>query len=85
MVDIASVFGILGAITASSLFFPQVWTSYKTKRTKDLAWFTIVIGMLNGAFWVAYGVLKNDPFIYITNTLLFTGVFLLALLKKKYG
>jgi uncharacterized protein with PQ loop repeat len=85
MVDIAKVFGLLGSITAASLFFPQVYTSWKTKKTRDLAWFGIVIGLLNGVFWIVYGLLRSDPFIYVTNTILLIGAFLLLILKKRYG
>ncbi len=85
MVEIASIFGILGAITAASLFYPQVWASYKTKKTQGLSLYGIIIGMLNGVFWTTYGVLKTDPFIYITNIILFIGASLLIVLKKKYG
>lgn len=85
MVDIAAIFGLLGSITAASLFFPQVWASYKTKKTHDLSWFLIIVGMLNGFFWVAYGLFRADPFIYVTNTVLFIGAFLLMLLKRMYG
>lgn len=85
MNDIASLFGLLGVITASSLFFPQVWASYKTKKTHDLAWSFIIIGILNGAFWIIYGLLRFDPIIYVTNILVFIGVLLLAVLKKKHG
>ena len=81
---LVSLFGLLGSITAASLFFPQVWSSYKAKKTRDIAWFGIVIGMLNGIFWVVYGLLKMDPFIYVTNTVLFVGAFLLMLLKRRY-
>ncbi|MBI4167865.1 MAG: hypothetical protein HY515_02810 [Candidatus Aenigmarchaeota archaeon] len=84
MTDLASIFGLLGAVTASTIFFPQVWKTWKTKRTKDLSWLTIIIGMLNGFFWIVYGLLKLDPFIYVTNTLLFIATTLLAILKKKY-
>lgn len=79
-----SLFGILGSITAASLFFPQVWASYKAKHTRDIAWFGIIIGMLNGVFWVIYGLLMQDPFIYVTNAILFLGAFLLMLLKRRY-
>lgn len=51
MIDVASLFGLLGSITASSLFFPQVWQSYKTKKTKDLAWFGTEWSILGG-LWV---------------------------------
>lgn len=84
METISTLFGLLGSFTAASLFFPQVWTSYKTKRTHDLAWFGIIIGMLNGFFWVVYGLLQADPFIWVTNTILFVGAFSLMVLKKKY-
>ena len=85
MVDVATIFGLFGSITAASLFFPQVYTSWKTKKTHDLAWFGIIIGMLNGIFWIVYGLFRLDPFIYVTNTVLFTGAFLLMILKRKYG
>lgn len=85
MIDITTVFGFLASFTAASIFFPQVYASYKTKNTQSLVWSGIWIGMLNGVFWIIYGFLKMDPFIYVTNTLLFIGAFLLMLLKKKYG
>lgn len=85
MVDIAAIFGLLGSITAASLFFPQVWASYKMKETRDLSWFLIIVGMLNGFFWTVYGLFRADPFIYVTNIILFIGAFLLMLLKRRYG
>ena len=84
MQNLEIIFGLLGSITAALLFFPQVLVSYKSKKTHDIAWFGIVIGLLNGFFWVVYGLIKSDPFIYITNIILFIGAFLLFLLKKKY-
>ncbi|MEK9156692.1 MAG: SemiSWEET family transporter [Patescibacteria group bacterium] len=84
MITFESVVGILGSLTAASLFFPQVYVSWKAKRTGDLAWFGIIVGMLNGVFWSTYGFLKMDPFIYVTNSILFLGASLLMLLKLKY-
>ena len=79
------LFGYLASTFAAFLFFPQVLTSFKTKKTKDLSWMGIIIGMLNGISWVFYGLLKGDPFIWVTNSILFVGAFLLMILKKKYG
>ena len=84
MFDIASIFGLFGSVTAASMFFPQVWRSYKTKKTHDLAWFGIIVEMLNGIFWIIYGRFRSDPFIYVTNAILFIGAFLLMILKRKY-
>lgn len=83
--DIAPLFGLLGSITAASLFLPQTYKSYKTKKTGDLSYFGIILGMLNGIFWVVYGAMKSDPFIYVTNAILLASTFFLFVLKKKYN
>jgi len=80
-----SLLGLCASITSACLFLPQVWSSHKTKKTKEIAWTSIIIGLLNACLWAWYGVLKNDPFIYVTNILCFSGAFLLLLLKKKHG
>jgi uncharacterized protein with PQ loop repeat len=85
MFDATFLLGLMGSITAATLFFPQVWTSFRSKKTKNLSWFTISLGVLNGAAWIAYGIRKEDPFIYATNAFLFLSTLLLAVLKKKYG
>lgn len=84
MKNIELLFGYLGSFFAASIFFPQVWSSFKTKKTRDLSWAGIIIGMLNGVSWVVYGSLKGDPFIWVTNSILFVGAFFLMILKKKY-
>ncbi|MFH0889559.1 MAG: SemiSWEET family transporter [Candidatus Aenigmatarchaeota archaeon] len=85
MADLTAVFGLLGAITAATIFLPQVWKAYKTKKTKDLSWLTIAIGILNGIFWIVYGLMKTDPFIYVTNLVLLSATISLAFLKNRYG
>ncbi|NJB81933.1 SemiSWEET family sugar transporter [Wenyingzhuangia aestuarii] len=84
MITIASVFGVLGGITSSSMFFPQVWKSYKQKDTSSLSWIGLCVGALNGFFWLMYGVFKDDPIIYVTNSFFTLGALLLLMLKMKY-
>ncbi|NIJ43617.1 MtN3 and saliva related transmembrane protein [Wenyingzhuangia heitensis] len=84
MGNFASLFGVLGAMTSSSMFFPQVWKSFKQKDTSSLSWPGLVIGMLNGFFWLMYGILKLDPYIYVTNSFFTLGAVLLLILKFKY-
>lgn len=85
MKNLELLFGYLGSTFAALIFFPQVWASFKTKKTRNLSWLGIIIGMLNGISWVCYGLLKGDPFIWVTNSILFVGAFLLMILKKKHG
>jgi MtN3 and saliva related transmembrane protein len=85
MIDVVSVFGLMGAITAAGLFYPQVWKSYRTRRTNDVSWLGVVFWMLDGIIWIIYGLLRSDPFIYVTNIALFIGAFLMMVLKKRYG
>ncbi|MFH1105796.1 MAG: SemiSWEET family transporter [Candidatus Aenigmatarchaeota archaeon] len=82
--ELVAIFGFLGAVTASIIFIPQVWKSWTSKKTNDLSWLTIILGILNGIFWVSYGALKNDPYIYLTNIFLFFATTCLALMKWKY-
>ncbi|MBS3054327.1 MAG: hypothetical protein J4431_02210 [Candidatus Aenigmarchaeota archaeon] len=77
--------GLSGSVTASVLFFPQVWSSYKTRSTKDLSWAIILIGIANGAIWTIYGLLKADAFIYVTNFMIVIATSMLFVLKRKYG
>ncbi|MBI5122470.1 hypothetical protein HZA75_01285 [Candidatus Roizmanbacteria bacterium] len=44
MNNLELLFGYLGSIFAALLFFPQVWSSFKTKKTRDLSWMGIIIG-----------------------------------------
>lgn len=83
--NLDSVIGLCGSITSACLFLPQVWSSHKTKQTQQIAWTSVFVGLLNAFFWTGYGILKNDPFIYVTNILSFFGAFLLLLLKKRHG
>ena len=85
MKNLELLFGYLGSIFAALIFFPQVWASFKTKKTRDLSLMGIIIGMLNGISWVVYGLLKGDPFIWVTNAILFVGAFFLMILKRKHG
>lgn len=84
MADWASIVGVMGGITSSSMFFPQVWKSFKQKDTSSLSWLGLIVGFVNGVFWLSYGVLKNDPILYVTNSFFTTGALLLILLKLKY-
>ncbi len=79
------ILGFLASTTAASLFFPQVWSAWRTRRTHDLSWFMILIGVANSCLWLLYGLLKSDPFIYVTNSLGFVATFMLLLLKRKHG
>ena len=85
MIEATTVLGFIGSITAATLFFPQVWTAWKTKNTKGLSIFMIFLGMLNGIAWSTYGILRLDPFIYITNSVLFIATTMLLILKRRYG
>ena len=82
--ELSAIFGLLGAMTASTIFFPQVLQTYKTKRTLELSWLTIVIGVINGFVWTIYGFMKADPFIYVTNILASIATLMLVVMKKKY-
>lgn len=67
--------GYLAAILTTTAFVPQ---AIKTIRTHDTEGISVLmyLGFTSGiVFWIAYGVLREDPVIIIANSL----TFLLAL------
>jgi MtN3 and saliva related transmembrane protein len=49
------------------MFLPQVVKTWKTKSAKDVSLAMFVIALTNQILWLAFGVLRNDPVIIITN------------------
>ena len=55
-----------GFLTVVS-FLPQVIQAWKTKRVKDISFWMIAILMTAAATWVAYGIMKKDMPVIVTN------------------
>jgi len=85
MIDIIFITGFIGSITAAIMLFPQVFRSYKTKKTESLAWSWLFLSLISGGSWFVYGFFKPDTFVLATNIFYLTALLSLMVLKKKYG
>ena len=83
-IEIITILGfIAGAFTTAS-FLPQVIKSWKTKHTKDLSLWMLIVLVSGIALWLTYGILLKDPPIIIANMVSLSLALLLLTLKIKY-
>jgi MtN3 and saliva related transmembrane protein len=78
---------ILGyaACTVTALtFLPQVIKTWKEKSAKNVSLMMFLIAFANEVMWIAYGVLKNDMVIIVTNVIMIIMCSIMISLKLKY-
>ncbi|HWU33063.1 MAG TPA: hypothetical protein VN108_09315 [Marmoricola sp.] len=69
--------GWFASALAISMFFPQLIRTYRFGFDGSIV--TIILATLNGAAWVAYGLLRGDMTIVVCNSLLGSSAFLIFL------
>jgi len=87
---ICQVFGWIGSAFISVMFFPQVYTTFKTKDVEGLSISFLLLNTFVCICWIIYGIgflLENDYFnsgtILIANTfVLFSTISLICAYKK---
>jgi MtN3 and saliva related transmembrane protein len=77
-------FGIMGGILNTIRLLPQVYKSWKTKKTSDLSGYFLAILFLQSVFIILYGIYKPDQIILWTNVSPLICSLILARLKIKY-
>ncbi len=76
---------LIGSIAASlttSSFLPQIFTSYRTKKMRDISPYLMTLYVVGTTLWLVYGIFKNDWVIIGANAL--ATAFNLTLLYMKY-
>ena len=71
------------AVTAFT-FLPQVVKTWKEKSAKNVSLMMFVIAFINEVMWIAYGVLRNDMVIIITNVIMIVMCSVMISLKLRY-
>jgi len=77
-------FGIFSGILNTVRLFPQVYKSWRTKKTADLSGYFVAILFFQSVFIILYGIYKPDPIILWTNVSPLICSVILARLKIKY-
>jgi MtN3 and saliva related transmembrane protein len=79
-----NLFGYAGTITGSFLMAPQVIKSFRTKKSEDVSMATVILYLLNGVFWLTYGVFISAMPVIIANAIALVISIALLILKLKY-
>jgi uncharacterized protein with PQ loop repeat len=82
--DWVTVFGVVGGIFTSFRFVPQLYQSFKTKKTRDLSRIFLFFVFGQSIFLILYGLVKPDYFVLYMNVLPLICTLLLVILKLKY-
>jgi len=74
-----------GACAVTSLtFLPQVIKTWKEKTAKNVSLLMFIIAFVNEVMWIAYGILRNDMVITITNIIMIMMCSVMISLKLRY-
>ena len=79
------VLGYVAGLITAFTFLPQVLKTWKTKSAKDVSLARFLIALTNQIMWLAFGILRDDPVIIITNALMLLMTSLMIILKLKYN
>jgi MtN3 and saliva related transmembrane protein len=71
------------AVTALT-FLPQVIKTWKEKSAKNVSMMMFIIAAINEIMWIAYGVLRDDMVIIVTNIIMIAMASIMISLKLRY-
>ena len=78
------ILGYTAGFVTTLTFLPQVIKTWKEKSSKDISLMMFLIAAANEIMWVAYGILKNDMVIILTNVVVLLLSSIMITLKLKY-
>ena len=76
-----TVLGLLAGACTTTSFLPQVVRTIRTGHATDISWGWLALFTCGVAGWLAYGVIKSDLAIAVTNAITLALVITLVLLK----
>ncbi|MDE2312039.1 MAG: SemiSWEET transporter [Patescibacteria group bacterium] len=83
--NITAVVGVTAAVLTTSCYVFQVAKSWKSKHTKDLSMGMFLTLLAGTVLWLVYGIMLNQPPIYLANGTTVLLSLSLVFLKFKYG
>jgi MtN3 and saliva related transmembrane protein len=79
------ILGLTAGAVTTLTFLPQVIKTWKEKSAKDISLFMFLIAFVNEIMWLAYGFLKDDIVIILTNAVMLVMSGIMIGLKLKYN
>jgi MtN3 and saliva related transmembrane protein len=79
-----TILGYAACAVTALTFLPQVIKTWKEKSAKNVSMLMFIIAFINEVMWIAYGALRNDMVIVITNVIMITMCSIMISLKLRY-
>ncbi len=76
--------GLVGVVTGSLTFVPQVYKAWKSRSVGDLSIWMILILLLNVTIWLVYGIAKNDFAMILANSIILSLSLLMLYFKLTF-
>ena len=81
---VENVLGISGTVLVSIALVPQVYKVARTKSVNDLSMKWLIIECMSSILWIAYGILKKDILLILTNSVISICHLFLAVARHVY-
>jgi MtN3 and saliva related transmembrane protein len=82
--DGVTILGYAACAVTALTFLPQVLKTWKEKSAKNVSLMMFIIAFINEVMWIAYGVLRHDNVIIVTNVIMITMCSIMISLKLRY-
>jgi MtN3 and saliva related transmembrane protein len=82
--DGITILGYAACAVTALTFLPQVIKTWQEKSAKNVSLLMFVIAFINEVMWIAYGALRHDMVIVVTNVIMITMCSIMISLKLKY-
>jgi len=76
--------GYAACAVTTLTFIPQVIKTWREKSAKNVSLMMFIIAFINEVMWIAYGVLRPDMVIVVTNVIMISLCSVMISLKLKY-
>ncbi len=76
--------GLVGVVSGSLTFVPQVYKAWKSRSVGDLSMWMIMILIANVSIWLVYGIVRNDFPMILANAVIMSLSLLMLYFKLTF-
>jgi MtN3 and saliva related transmembrane protein len=77
------VIGLFAGLLTTASWIPQLARSIRTRSTSDFSWAYLCVLATGVAMWLAYGIVRNDLALEVTNVLTLVSLVVLIAIKAR--
>lgn len=82
--DSTTILGYSASVITVFTFLPQVIKTWKERSAKNVSLLMFIIAISNEILWIAYGVMRDDMVIILTNIVMMCMASFMIYLKLRY-